>query len=61
MKELQSIGQNESHFDFEIANNLSKKVGAYLLIGWESQSEKGKMTFTCGIKILGLKIIQYLW
>ena len=44
-EELRSIGQNESHFDFEIANNLSKKVGSYLLNGWDSQSEERKNDF----------------
>ena len=61
-EELRSIGQNESHFDFEIANNLSKKVGSYLLNGWDSQSEERKNDFYLwNKKTLGSMIIQYLW
>ena len=44
-KDLQSINQNEDHFDFDYANNLSKKLGEYLLFDWESQSEMRKTDF----------------
>ncbi len=44
-EELQSVGQNESHFNFDYANNLSKKIGEHLLIGWEFQPEKKKNDF----------------
>ena len=45
MRDLQSINQNEDHFDFDYANNLSKKLGEYLLFDWESQSEMRKTDF----------------
>ena len=44
-KDLQSSNQNEDHFDFDFANNLSKKLGEYLLFDWESQSEERKTDF----------------
>ena len=44
-KDLQSINQHEDHFDFDFANNLSKKLGGYLLFDWESQSEERKNDF----------------
>ncbi|ABM72378.1 Putative 4-alpha-glucanotransferase [Prochlorococcus marinus str. MIT 9515] len=44
-QELQSDNQSESHFDFDFANKLSKSLGEYLLIGWESQSEERKTDF----------------
>jgi len=43
--ELKPNNQNEDHFDFDYANNLSKILGEYLLIGWESQSEERKNNF----------------
>ncbi len=45
MNELKSINQNIDHFDLDFANNLSKKLGEYLLIGWESQTEETKTDF----------------
>ena len=44
-KDLQLINQQEDHFDFDFANNLSKKIGEYLLFDWESQSEMRKTDF----------------
>ena len=44
-KELQPINHNENYFNFDIADNLSKKLGEYLLIGWEYQSEETKTDF----------------
>ena len=44
-KDLQSINQHKDHFDFDFANNLSKKLGQYLLFDWESQSEERKTDF----------------
>ncbi len=44
-EELQSNTHNEAHFDFDFANKLSKKLGEYLLISWESQSEERKTDF----------------
>ncbi len=45
IKELIPIKKNEDHFDFDFANNLSKKLGEYLLVAWESQSEERKTDF----------------
>ena len=36
---------NNSHFDFSIADNLTKKLGHLLLKGWSSQSEERKLNF----------------
>ena len=36
--ELKSISQNKDYFDFNFADNLSKKLGEALLNSWESQS-----------------------
>ncbi len=44
-EELQSNNHNEANFDFDFANKLSKELGEYLLIGWESQSEERKNDF----------------
>ena len=44
-QELQSINKKEDHFDFDLANNLSRKIGEHLLIAWESQSEERKNDF----------------
>ena len=44
-QELKIINQKEDHFDFHYANNLSKKLGEYLLIGWASQSAETKNNF----------------
>ena len=43
--ELQAINQNETHFDFDFANKLSKKLEEYLLTAWESQPEETKNDF----------------
>ena len=42
---MKLVDQNESHFDFDYANNLSKRIGEHLLIGWESQPEEKKSDF----------------
>ena len=44
-EELGPINQNKSHFDFEVANNSSKKLGRLLLQGWSSQSDARKLDF----------------
>jgi len=43
--EFKQSNQNKDHFDFDIANNLSKKLGDYLFNSWESQSEERKNDF----------------
>tara|TARA_B100000902_G_scaffold128461_1_gene127742 strand:+ start:167 stop:1687 length:1521 start_codon:yes stop_codon:yes gene_type:complete len=44
-KDLKSLNQNKDYFDFDFANNLSAKLGNYLLLDWESQSEERKTDF----------------
>ncbi len=44
-QELPSINHNEPHFNFDLADKFSKKLGEYLLVGWESQSEDRKNDF----------------
>ena len=44
-QELQSINQKEDHFNFDFANNLSRRLSEYLLIDWESQSSERKNDF----------------
>ena len=48
--ELKSISQNKDYFDFNFADNLSKKLGEALLNSWESQSEERKNHFYKWIK-----------
>ncbi len=44
-EELGPIKYNENHFDFESADDLTKKLGLLLLEGWNSQSEERKLDF----------------
>ena len=44
-EELGSINKNISHFDFDLADDLTKKTGNLLLQGWSSQSEARKLNF----------------
>ena len=44
-KELGSTNHDGNHFDFDVANNLTKKIGQLLLQGWDSQSEDRKLDF----------------
>ena len=44
-KELGPTNQNESHFDFDFANNLTKKLGHLLLQSWSYQAEERKLAF----------------
>jgi 4-alpha-glucanotransferase len=44
-EELVQKNQNKSHFDFEVANDASKKLGNLLLQGWSSQSDARKLEF----------------
>ena len=37
--------QNKDHFDFDVADDLTKKLGHLLLQGWSAQSEKRKLDF----------------
>ena len=50
MKELKSINQNKDYFEFNSADNLSKKLGEQLLKDWEFQSEERKNDFYKWIK-----------
>ena len=43
--ELEPINQKKNHFDFDIADNLTKKLGKLLLKGWSSQSKERKLNF----------------
>ena len=42
---LGPTNQNKDHFDFDIADDLTKKLGLLLLQGWSSQSEERKINF----------------
>ena len=44
-EELGPVNQNENYFDFDAANDLTKKLGNLLLQGWGSQSEEIKLDF----------------
>ncbi len=44
-EELGPSNQNENHFDFDVADDLTKKIGLLLLRGWSSQSEERKLEF----------------
>ena len=44
-KELGPTNYNNSHFDFDVANNLTKKLGNLLLQCWSSQAEERKLAF----------------
>ena len=45
LEELGPTNQNKNYFDFDAANNLTKKIGHLLLHGWSSQSEERKLDF----------------
>ena len=47
---LGPTNQNKDHFDFDTANDLTKKLGHLLLQGWSSQSEERKTNFNKWIK-----------
>ncbi len=45
---IEEFGQrnlNKNHFDFDIADELTKKLGCLLLQGWNSQSDARKLDF----------------
>ena len=44
-KELGLPSKNKSYFDFDFADDLTKKIGNLLLQGWNSQSEERKLDF----------------
>ena len=44
-EELISTNQKMNHFDFDLAEDLSKKIGRLLLQGWSSQSQARKLEF----------------
>ena len=44
-KELGPTNQDNSHFDFDFADNLTKKLGHLLLQSWSSQAEDRKLAF----------------
>ncbi len=45
LEKLTSYQQNNDYFDFDIADNLSNKLGRYLLQSWPSQSKERKNNF----------------
>ena len=44
-EELGIINQNKNYFDFNVADELTEKLGCYLLKGWSAQSEERKENF----------------
>ena len=54
LEELGPNYQNKDHFDFDAANNLSKKLGHLLLKGWSYQSKERKNDFKKWIENLSL-------
>ena len=44
-EELGYTNQNESHFDFDVADDLIKKLGHLLLQGWSAQPDERKFDF----------------
>jgi len=44
-EELGLINQNKNYFDFDVADELTKKLGRLLLEGWSYQSEERKINF----------------
>ena len=44
-EELGINNQNKNYFDFDVADELTKKLGRLLLKGWSSQSEEMKLNF----------------
>ena len=49
-EELEFVNQNKNSFDFDLADNLTKKLGELLLQGWSFQSEERKSDFYKWIK-----------
>ena len=49
-EEFGHINQNKNHFDFDVADDLTKNLGHLLLQGWSSQSEERKLDFYKWVK-----------
>ena len=56
-EELVATNQKTNHFDFDLANDLTKKIGDLLLQGWSSQPESRKIDF-CYYKKIVLNICR---
>jgi len=44
-EEIGLTNLHKNHFDFEVADNVSKKLGNLLLQGWDSQAKERKLDF----------------
>ena len=44
-EELEHTNQNKSHFDFDVADDLTKKIERLLLQAWDLQSEERRLEF----------------
>ncbi len=44
-EELETVNQHKDHFDFDVADDLTEKLGHLILQGWSSQSEERKLDF----------------
>ena len=44
-EELGPTNREMNHFDFDLADDLTKKIGELLLLGWSSQPESRKLDF----------------
>ena len=44
-EELGTTNQNMNHFDFDVADKLTKKLGQLILQGWSFQSKERKIDF----------------
>ena len=49
-EELGPTNRETNHFDFDLADDLTKKIGELLLLGWSSQPESRKLDFYKWIK-----------
>ena len=48
--DLELKAQDKNYFDFDVADDLTKKLGRLLLQGWSSQSEERKVNFNKWIR-----------
>ena len=44
-EDLRGTNQKENHFDFDVADDLIKKLGQLLLKSWDAQSEERRLNF----------------